>query len=71
MIGLAIDGVEWLLHHPVALCVAIVLAGGALSVWWVRPITWRDGEGPLLNRESDMSVGSWVLQRLMRALFWW
>ena len=51
MIGLAFDGVEWLLHHPVGLAVFLIVAAGVGYLRWVRPITWRDGEGALWKRE--------------------
>ena len=71
MIGLAFDGVEWLLHHPVWLAIFLILTIGALGIWWARPITWRDGEGPVSSGDGNESVGAWALGRLLRGFLFW
>jgi len=55
----------------IGLAVFLILAVGVLGVWWARPITWRDGEGPVQSWNGDEPVGTWVLGRLLRALPFW
>lgn len=49
----------------------LVMAGVAvvaLVVWFCKPISWRDGEGTILNDDGE-PIGEWALKRYMRHIF--
>jgi hypothetical protein len=57
----------WLNHHPTVEGAIVIVAIVVVAAWWLRPVTWRDGEGPLIGTESDMDVRSgWFGRFLLR-----
>jgi hypothetical protein len=58
---------EWLLQHPPALITLGVIVLVALYFWWSAPVTWKDGEGSMI--EQGENIHGWY-DFLRRLRFW-
>jgi hypothetical protein len=53
MYGSSYTTINWLLEHPKWLIALLVFAVVVIGVWIAAPITWRRGEGSLVDEGEE------------------
>lgn len=56
--------VEWLLKHPVALTITLVVAAGLFCFWLFGPLIWKNSEGSVVDDGENLAGCLWGFWRL-------